>query len=144
MNSRFEKKLNVMFETKQDVITNMRKVHDGLSYRFLNSCYLTCNVENMKKLQHTSLLIHGLFNYDSVTMPGLTPTHNSQLFGKKIDTKMSCCKHIEQGHIWVKKKNLQLHVCLVMLQTNEITYKCQSNRLNNTSYCFQQQVRRRK
>ena len=57
--------------------TNMRKVHDGLSYRFLNSCYLTCNVENMKKLQHTSLLIHGLFNYDSVTMPVLTPTHNS-------------------------------------------------------------------
>ena len=44
------KKLNVMFETKLDVITNMRKVHDGLSYRFLNSCYLACNVENEKKL----------------------------------------------------------------------------------------------
>ena len=55
----------------------MRKVHDGLSYRFLNSCYLACNVENVKKLQHASLLIHGLFNYDSVTMPVLTPTHNS-------------------------------------------------------------------
>ena len=72
---------------------------------------------------------------------------HSQLLAvwKVTDTKMSFCKHIEQGHIWVKKTSAA--TCLfghVIDQGNHLIYKCQSNRLINTSYCFQQQVWRRK